>query len=192
MTIRIPDFNANGYNNGESPIPSTDANDTNNALLLRFKHFDDDTEHSATTSWNYVTSFNITGVSGGVLVGIALRCQMKGAAGTTKVNIKISGATIVTKYIATKDVGDARIYLGHVEAGTDDNTIAPVISTVEQECMFTTSTDYQTMAVNGFFPMLLPDATTTISIGLKNDTGGCNIDSIDLDLIYAEAASDES
>lgn len=184
MTVRIPDANANGFNFGESPIPSADVNDTHDAMIVRHNHYDDDTESQTdAATFQDASSFTITGANGGILMGFSLTLEMKtDSGGRTEVAIKISGTNTGTHYIVA-----ARQYYDGGDANLQTSQGAS-ISASESYIFSENATGYAKHAISPMTPIPLKDDTVTITIRFLNATGAHTafVDSVDMDVLYTE------
>lgn len=150
--------NLKTWSYGEVPLASADLNGNFQGVQMVVPTFTY-AGPTTTTNTSYVdaTTFTLTG--SGILLGFNLVCDISNTNSSHQsvIGVSFSGTSLGTKYLSVA---------GLYSNGTNsNNTLSTfIIGSSADPIVSTTS---QTMAANGFLNLVLPDATTTITVKVR-------------------------
>lgn len=183
MTVKTVDLGGSDWSDNDV-LYAADQNDTFGAVTIHRKQFSDATERTTTSStWeDSSTEFTLSVPVNSLIIGFYLTTQLANTTGTHNMdaNVQLSGTSLGTQYLRRVE---------GTFSGTTYRDGGLTIDTTEG-LLLTTNTGnnvYALFSANGFVPLKILDASTTIKLRFRRTSAGEGfLKNVELDVIYVE------
>ena len=143
-------------------------------------------EVTTSTADTYVTVATTTfGALNALLTGLSVKCKLKSSGNNPNIRISFTGTNLGTKYVNKPYI------LYH--ASNNNVTFSSIIGDTDEPCLIGAGSSYLDFGFAITPNLKLLDASTTVTVELKMDSGSGTVycDDFELELVYVETFTED-